>query len=127
MGLVTQGKYLYASFTDSNTIATFSIEGGCSLTFISDTAVTGVNGGIINAMATNGTVMVVTYTDGSIESFNIANGVPVSNGMISKLRSRYRIRHTMPAQPLLLHVRRRKDLDNCDPIDRHYPNSHGSP
>jgi hypothetical protein len=80
IGLVTQGGYLYASFTDSNTIATFSIEGGCSLTFISDTAVTGVNGGIINAMATNGAVMVVTYTDGSIESFNIANGVPVSNG-----------------------------------------------
>ena len=80
IGLMTQGGYLYASFTDSNTIATFSIEGGCSLTFISDTAVIGVNGGNINAMAANGAMMVVTYTDGSIESFNIANGVPVSNG-----------------------------------------------
>jgi len=80
IGLVAQGAYVYASFTDSNTIATFSIEGGCSLTFISDTAVSGLGGGTINAMATNGTMMIVTYTDGSIESFNIANGVPASNG-----------------------------------------------
>lgn len=80
IGLVVQGGYLYASFTDSNTIGTFSIQGGCSLTFLSDTAVSGVNGGGINAMATNGTTMVTTFTDGSIESFNIANGLPVSNG-----------------------------------------------
>jgi hypothetical protein len=80
IGLVAQGGYVYASFTDSNTIATFSIEGGCSLTFLSDTAVSGLGGGTINAMATNGAMMIVTYTDGSIESFNIANGAPVSNG-----------------------------------------------
>jgi hypothetical protein len=80
IGLVAQGGYVYASFTDSNTIGTFSIQGGCSLTFINDVVVNGVNGGNINAMATHGSLMIVTYTDGSIESFNIANGVPVSNG-----------------------------------------------
>jgi len=80
IGLVAQGGYVYASFTDSNTIATFSIQGGCSLTFIDDVVVNGVNGGNINAMATHGSLMIVTYTDGSMESFNIANGLPVSNG-----------------------------------------------
>ena len=80
IGLAAQGGYLYASFTDSNTIGMFSIQGGCSLTFINDTTVGGLNGGIINAMATHGTMMIVTYTDGSIESFNISNGSPVSNG-----------------------------------------------
>ena len=80
IGLAAQGGYLYASFTDSNTIGTFSIQGGCSLTFINDTTVSGVNGGVINAMATNGALMIVTYTDGSMESFDISNGLPVSNG-----------------------------------------------
>jgi len=80
IGLVVQGGYLYASFTDSNTIGMFSIQGGCSLTFINDTQVSGLNGGGINAMATHGSMMIVTYTDGSIESFSIANGTPVSNG-----------------------------------------------
>jgi sugar lactone lactonase YvrE len=80
IGLAVQGQYLYASFTDTNTIGTFSIQNGCSLTFINDTAVNGVNGGNINAMSTHGSLMIVTYTDGSIESFDISNGVPVSNG-----------------------------------------------
>lgn len=80
IGLVTAGGYLYASFTDSNTIGTFSIQGGCSLTFINDTTVSGLKGGIVNAMATHGTIMIVTYTDGSIESFSVSNGSPVSNG-----------------------------------------------
>jgi hypothetical protein len=31
-------------------------------------------------MKTNGNILVVAYVDGSIESFNIASGVPVSNG-----------------------------------------------
>jgi 6-phosphogluconolactonase (cycloisomerase 2 family) len=80
IGLAAQGGYLYASFTDDSTIATFSIQAGCSLMFLNDTPVAGLNGGVINAMATNGSLMVVSFTDGSIESFNIANGTPVSNG-----------------------------------------------
>jgi 6-phosphogluconolactonase (cycloisomerase 2 family) len=80
IGLVLNSNYLYASFSDSNTIGTFSIQSGCSLTFISDVAVKGVSTGIINAMAVNGNMLIATYTDGSIESFNISGGTPLSNG-----------------------------------------------
>jgi 6-phosphogluconolactonase (cycloisomerase 2 family) len=71
---------LYASFTDSNTIGTFQVRPGCKLTFIGDTAVGGLQGGVIDGMATHGDIMVVTYGDGSIESFNISAGTPVPNG-----------------------------------------------
>ncbi len=80
IGLVAAGGYLYASFTDVNTIGTFAIETGCSLTFLNDTSVGGLNGGVINAMAAKGTMLVASFTDGSIESFDISNGTPVSNG-----------------------------------------------
>jgi 6-phosphogluconolactonase (cycloisomerase 2 family) len=80
IGLAVQGNYLYASFTDDSTIGTFSIQTGCSLMFLNDTPVVGLNAGVINAMTTNGSMMVVSFTDGSIESFNISNGTPVSNG-----------------------------------------------
>jgi len=80
IGLVTAGGYLYASFTDPNTIGTFKMQTGCNLMFINDTTVTGLNGGVINAMAANGTMLVTSFTDGSIASFNISNGTPTSNG-----------------------------------------------
>jgi len=80
IGLALNSQYLYASFTDPNAIGTFQIQPGCSLTFISDTSVVGLQGGFVTAMAVHGTTLVVTYGDGSIESFNIANGPPVSNG-----------------------------------------------
>jgi sugar lactone lactonase YvrE len=80
IGLAMNSKYLYASFTDSNTIGTFSVQSGCGLTFLNDTAVAGLQGGIINGMALNGNILIATYTDGSIESFNISGGTPVSNG-----------------------------------------------
>lgn len=80
IGLVIGGNYLYASFTDSNTIGMFAIEPGCGLTFISDTAVSGLQGGVINAMAAHGSILIVTFTDGSIQSFDISGGTPVSNG-----------------------------------------------
>jgi len=80
IGLIIGGQYLYASFTDSNAIGTFQVNPGCKLTFLGDTGVSGEQAGTINAMAVHGTMMVVTYTDGSIESFNIAGGTPVSNG-----------------------------------------------
>jgi lactonase family protein with 7-bladed beta-propeller len=79
IGLLAVGGYLYASFTDSNTIGTFKIQTGCNLMFINDTAVSGLNGGVINAMAANGKLLVASFTDGSIESFNISNGPPTSN------------------------------------------------
>jgi hypothetical protein len=80
IGLAMNAQYLYASFTDSNTIGTFLVEPGCTLTFVNDTPVAGLQGGIINGMALHGGMLVVTYTDGSIESFNISSGTPVSNG-----------------------------------------------
>jgi hypothetical protein len=80
IGLALNSQYLYASFTDSNMIGTFQVQPGCSLTFINDTAVVGLQGGFVTAMMVRGNILVVTYGDGSIESFNVANGPPVSNG-----------------------------------------------
>jgi 6-phosphogluconolactonase (cycloisomerase 2 family) len=80
IGVAMNGKYLYASFTDSNTIGTFQIQSGCSLTFVNDISVVGLQAGVIDGMAIEGNTMVVTYGDGSIESFNIASGTPVPNG-----------------------------------------------
>jgi 6-phosphogluconolactonase (cycloisomerase 2 family) len=80
IGLALNGQYLYASFTSSNTIGTFQVQSGCSLTFVSDVSVAGLQGGFIDAMVISGNNMVVTYGDGSIESFNVASGAPVSNG-----------------------------------------------
>jgi hypothetical protein len=86
IGLATNSQYLYASFTDSNTIGTFSIQSGCGLTFINDVSVSGLAGGVINGMAIHsstgsmGSMLIATYTDGSIQSFNISAGSPLSNG-----------------------------------------------
>jgi 6-phosphogluconolactonase (cycloisomerase 2 family) len=80
IGLAVNAQYLYASFTDSSTIGTFQILPGCSLTFLNDVSVSGLKRGIVAGMAIHGNIMIVTYDDGSIESFDISNGTPVSNG-----------------------------------------------
>jgi sugar lactone lactonase YvrE len=80
IGLAMNDQYLYASFTDSNTIGTFQVKQGCGLAFINDTPVSGVEGGIINGMAVHGNMLIATYTDGTIESFDITAGTPVPNG-----------------------------------------------
>jgi 6-phosphogluconolactonase (cycloisomerase 2 family) len=80
IGLAVNSTYLYASFTDSNTIGTFQVQPGCGLSFINDTSVGGSHGGIINAMAIHGNILIATYTDGTIESFDISGGTPLSNG-----------------------------------------------
>jgi hypothetical protein len=80
IGLAVNAQYLYASFTDSSTIGTFQVQPGCSLTFVNDVAVSGLQRGIVAAMTIHGSIMIVTYADGSIESFEIANGTPLSNG-----------------------------------------------
>jgi hypothetical protein len=80
IGLVMNDQYLYASFTDSNTIGTFQVQPGCSLSFVNDVSVVGLQSGVIDGMAIHGNTMVATYGDGSIESFDISNGTPVSNG-----------------------------------------------
>ena len=80
IGLVTNGQYLYASFSDSSNIGTFQVQPGCSVTFIGDVNTTGLQGGFVDAMALQGNMLIVTYGDGSIESFNISGVTPVSNG-----------------------------------------------
>jgi hypothetical protein len=79
IGIVVNQNYLYAGYTLSNTIATFSVGSGCQLSFLGDITVTPLNGGWISGMALNGNMLVVTYIDGSIQSFNTANGIPISN------------------------------------------------
>ena len=80
IGLALNTNYLYASFSDSNTIATFRVQSGCGLAFIGDTSVTGLLGGGIDGMAVHGTMLIASYTDGSIESFDVSSGTPLSNG-----------------------------------------------
>lgn len=82
IGLVMNDQYLYASFSGSNTIGTFQVQPGCGLTFVNDVAVAGLQSGFIDGMAIHGNTLIATYGDGSIESFDISNGVPVSNGDI---------------------------------------------
>ena len=79
IGLAMNAQYLYASFTGSNTIGTFQVLPGCKLKFVGDIDVVGLQGGVIDGMAVHGDMLVVTYGDGSIQSFNISAGVPVSN------------------------------------------------
>jgi len=80
IGLASNGQYLYASFSDSSNIGTFQIQPNCNLAFIGDVTAVGMQGGIIDAMAAQGSMLVLTYGDGSIESFNISGVTPVSNG-----------------------------------------------
>jgi 6-phosphogluconolactonase (cycloisomerase 2 family) len=72
-------EYLYAAFGGSRTIATFTVDTGCALTFVSDINAVGLNGGFPHGMAAKGNMMVIGYGDGSIGSFNISGGTPVSN------------------------------------------------
>jgi 6-phosphogluconolactonase (cycloisomerase 2 family) len=80
IGLAVNPNYLYASFTDSNNIGTFSVAAGCALAFVGNVAVEGLHKGVINGMKLHDDLLVVTYDDGSIESFEVSGGMPVSNG-----------------------------------------------
>jgi len=80
IGLVNNGTYVYASFSTSNTVATFAVLPGCALSFLGDISPIGKHLGHTKGMALHGTMMVVAYGDGSIESFDISGGIPVSHG-----------------------------------------------
>ena len=80
MGVTSNAGYVYANFTGSQTIGTFKKMAGCKLQFVQDTAATGLGGGSIVGMMAHQNILVVTFGDGSIESFNISTGVAVSNG-----------------------------------------------
>jgi 6-phosphogluconolactonase (cycloisomerase 2 family) len=80
IGILINYPYLYAGFSDSNTIGTFQIQAGCGISFLNDVSVGGLAGGIVNGMAAHGHLLVATYTDGTIESFDVSGGTPLSNG-----------------------------------------------
>jgi hypothetical protein len=82
VGMAVNGSYLYASFSSSSTLATFAVQSGCALQFVSDISPAGLNGGTVKGMALSpsGNMLVLAYGDGSIESFDVSGGVPVSNG-----------------------------------------------
>jgi len=82
IGLIADNQYLYAAYSKSSTIATFSIQPGCLLSYVSDVLAVGLNGGLVTGMAVYATTLVVTYGDGSISSFNVSGGAPLSNGDI---------------------------------------------
>jgi hypothetical protein len=78
--VVNNGKYLYASFTGSNTIGTYQIASGCTLVFLGDVPAAGFNGAQMIDMQVHDNILVTSFGDGSIASFNVSNGLPVSNG-----------------------------------------------
>ena len=80
IGLAVSSSHLYASFSGSGNIGAFQIQPGCTLQFMGDLHAQGLNGGLAEGMAIHGNMMVVAYGDGSIESFDISGGMPVSNG-----------------------------------------------
>jgi hypothetical protein len=79
VGLAMNQTYLYAGYSASSTLGTFAVGSDCSLSFIGDVSATGVNGGTPDGLALHGNLLIVTYEDGSMESFNVAAGLPVSN------------------------------------------------
>ena len=79
IGLAVTSKYLYAGYSSSNTIGVFSTDSGCGLTFLQDVPAAGKNGGGPTGIAVNGNILVLSYGDGSIQSFDVTNGIPVPN------------------------------------------------
>jgi hypothetical protein len=85
MGLASNGSYVYAEFSQSQTIGTFKRLAGCKLQFMGDISAPGLNGGIVQGIKARQNILVVTFTDGSIESFDISNGIPVPDGDLQYL------------------------------------------
>jgi 6-phosphogluconolactonase (cycloisomerase 2 family) len=80
LAVVNNGKYVYAGFTGSGTIGTYQMLSGCKLQFLADTPAVGLGGSPVLDMAAVKSILVVSFQDGSIESFNISAGVAVANG-----------------------------------------------
>jgi len=83
MPIGNNGIFLYAGLTGSNTLATYRILRDCKLEFIQDVSASGLFGGILGRIldfSVHKNILVASFADGSIESFNISAGVPVSNG-----------------------------------------------
>ena len=86
IGLAMNQSYLYAGYSTSGTIGTFSVAPDCSLSFIGDVTATGVNGGTPDGMALHGNLLVVTYEDGSMESCKSPRTVITSFSETIRLR-----------------------------------------
>jgi hypothetical protein len=80
IGLAMSGDHLYATFSGSGNIGTFLMQPGCTLKFAGDVHVQGLKGGLAEGMAIHGNMLVAAYGDGSIESFDVSGGMPVSHG-----------------------------------------------
>jgi hypothetical protein len=81
IGLTAKVNYLYANFTASETIATFTEQAGCILKYKSSFGpVAGLNGGIIDGWDAHLGRLVATFADGSIGSWNVSAGVPSPQG-----------------------------------------------
>lgn len=79
IGLALGGHYLYATFSGSGNIAAFRIQSGCKLQFEGEVHAQGLSGGTAEGIAIDNDMLVVTYGDGSIGSFDVAAGVPVAH------------------------------------------------
>jgi len=77
--LTTNGSYVYASFTGTFTIASLQIIPGCALQFVKDISAVGKDLGMAGPIAAKGNILIVSYGDGSIESFDISNGYAKPN------------------------------------------------
>jgi hypothetical protein len=53
VGLAMNTQYLYASFTNSNTIGTFQVKPGCKIKFVGDITVGGLQGGVVGSERNN--------------------------------------------------------------------------
>ena len=79
IGLAVDRKALYASFTGSGTIGVYRLGPQCTLKFVQDVSAVGLFGGDIDGMKIHGNLLVVAYGDGSVSSFDVSTGIPVSN------------------------------------------------
>jgi hypothetical protein len=79
-GLAMYGSYVYANFTGTQMIGTYQRLAGCRLKFMGDVSAVGLGGGTVSEMVARKNILVVSFSDGSIESFNTSSGIPVTNG-----------------------------------------------
>jgi len=79
IGLAVNANYLYAGYSTSQTIGVFSTSPGCGLTYLQSIPAAGKNGGAPTGMAANNNILVVSYGDGSIQSFDLTKGMPTPN------------------------------------------------
>jgi hypothetical protein len=79
IGMAVKAGYLYAGYGDSQSLAVFSTSSGCGLTYLQSLPAVGKNGGSPTGIAVRNNILVVSYGDGSIQSFDVTNGVPVPN------------------------------------------------